>query len=75
MYNIGIDVHKEKCVGVIKGESPDVLKRTSFKNNASGITEFIDNLRRGCPTRVLMRDIPHYPSGLYARSNDISDEF
>lgn len=46
MYNIGIDVHKEKCVVVIKGESPDVLKRTSFKNNASGITEFIDNLRK-----------------------------
>ena len=46
MYNIGIDVHKEKCVVVIKGESPEVLKRTSFKNNASGIAKFIDKLRK-----------------------------
>ena len=46
MYNIEIDVHKEKRVAAIKGESPEVLKRTSFRNNASGIAKFIDKLRK-----------------------------
>lgn len=46
MYNIGIDVHKDKCVVAIKGESPEILKRTSFKNNAFGIVKFIDNLQK-----------------------------
>lgn len=46
MYNIGIDVHKAKCVVAIKGEYPEVLKRTSFNNNAPGIVKFIDKLQK-----------------------------
>ena len=37
MYNVGIDVHKTKCVIAIKDKSPEVLKRTSFNNNVLGI--------------------------------------
>ena len=45
MYYIGIDVHRKKCVTTIKGGTKQVLKRTSFDNDITGINGFIGMLR------------------------------
>ena len=46
MINIGIDVHKRKCVATIKEQSRQILLRASFDNNSHGITEFIDSIKQ-----------------------------
>ena len=45
MYYIGIDVHRKKCVTTIKGDTKQVLKRTSFDNDITGINGFVGMLR------------------------------
>ncbi|MDE1841141.1 MAG: transposase [Thaumarchaeota archaeon] len=46
MINIGIDVHKRKCVATLKGSSRQILQQTTFYNDSKGITEFIDSIKQ-----------------------------
>ena len=47
MINIGIDVHKKRCVATLKrGDSSEILEQTTFYNNSSGINQFIEHVKR-----------------------------
>ncbi len=35
MINVGIDVHKKRCVVAIKDDSGKLLERATFENNAA----------------------------------------
>ncbi|MDE1840536.1 MAG: transposase [Thaumarchaeota archaeon] len=47
MINIGIDVHKKRCVATLKrGESSDIIEQTTFYNNSTGINQFIEHVKK-----------------------------
>lgn len=46
MINIGIDVHKKKCVATLKDSSRRILQQITFDNDSYGITEFIDSIKQ-----------------------------
>ena len=46
MINIGIDVHKKKCVATIKRrDSSRILEQLTFYNNTAGIDDFIKHVK------------------------------
>jgi transposase len=46
IINIGIDVHKKRCVATLKDSSRQILQQITFDNDADGITEFIDSIKQ-----------------------------
>jgi transposase len=46
LINIGIDVHKKKCVATLKGSSRHILQQITFDNDSDGITKFIDSIKQ-----------------------------
>ncbi|MEM3065400.1 MAG: transposase [Candidatus Nitrosotenuis sp.] len=46
IINIGIDVHKRKCVATLKDSSRQILQQVTFDNDSDGITEFIDSIKQ-----------------------------
>ncbi|HXG74109.1 MAG TPA: IS110 family transposase [Candidatus Nitrosotenuis sp.] len=46
MINIGIDVHKRKCVATLKGATKQILEQTSFDNTTEQITKFANDVQQ-----------------------------
>ena len=46
MINIGIDVHKKKCIATIKDDSRQILEQTSFDNTVEQITRFANSIKQ-----------------------------
>jgi transposase len=44
--NIGIDVHKKKCVATVKSDSRQILGQVTFDNNSQGMNEFICGIKQ-----------------------------
>ena len=42
VINVGVDVHKKKCVATIKGQSRQILQQITFDSNSDEITRFVD---------------------------------
>lgn len=46
VIDIGIDVHKKRCVATLKrGDSNDIIEQTAFYNNSTGIDRFIEHIK------------------------------
>lgn len=46
MINIGIDVHKKKCVATLKDSSRTILQQVTFDNDSDGIAGFVDSVKQ-----------------------------
>ncbi len=46
MINIGIDVHKKRCVATVKDESRRILEQTSFDNSVKEIRKFASEIKQ-----------------------------
>lgn len=47
MINIGIDVHKKRCIAALKlNNSRDVLERFTFENDTEGINRFVEHIKK-----------------------------
>ena len=70
--NIGIDVHKKRCVAAIKGKSSELLEQTDFENTARGISGFIRHVkdRYGGPMRAACESTGNY----WIRTHDMLED-
>ncbi|MEM4379041.1 MAG: transposase [Candidatus Nitrosotenuis sp.] len=59
IINIGIDVHKKKCVATLKGQSRQVLQQT-FYNNSDGIAGFVDSIKKYGNARAVCESTANY---------------
>ena len=46
MINVGIDVHKRRCVVAIKDDSGKLLERATFENNAAETAGFAEDIKK-----------------------------
>lgn len=61
VINIGIDVHKRRCIATIKSDSRQILQQVTFDNNADGIARFIDTIKqRYADTRAVCESTANY---------------
>ncbi len=62
MINIGIDVHKKRCVATVKQESREKLEQLDFENSESGIIEFIGHIKNlyGNDARAVCESTANY---------------
>ena len=72
MLNIGIGVHKKRCVVAIKGKSSELLEQTDFENTAKGISGFIRHVkdRYGGPMRAACESTGNY----WIRTHDMLED-
>ena len=72
MLNIGIDVHKKRCVVAIKGKPSELLEQTDFENTAKGISGFIRHVKDkyGGPMRAACESTGNY----WIRTHDMLED-
>lgn len=72
LINIGIDVHKRKCVATIKGRSRQILQQITFDNGSEGITKFIDEVKHRYDNAA--RAVCESTANYWIRLHDILEE-
>jgi len=73
MINVGIDVHKKRCVTAVQDGSGRTLERITFENSKDGITAFACRLRtayKGEEIRAVCESTANY----WIRVHDILEE-
>ena len=76
LINIGIDVHKKKCVATIKGQSRQILRQAAFDNDSKAMTRFIDDIKKehGSNNNNAVRAVCESTANYWIRLHDTLEE-